>query len=71
MINNKYNLQYKSDAELCECDSGYELRNAKYIAGIKKLLDRNESFVQRHELAHTGIAVLYLVLMVLVIVLTN
>ena len=71
MVDSKYNLQYKSDAELCGWDSGYVLRNARYIAGIKKLMDSNESFVRKHELTHTGIAVLYLVLMILVIVLTN
>ena len=71
MVDNRYNQQYKSDAEFCEWDCGYELRNTKYIASIKKLMDRNESFVRKHELTHTGVAVLYLVLMILIMVLAN
>ena len=71
MIGDRYKLRYRPGTELREWISGYELRNAKYIASIKKLMDGNESFARKHELTHTGIAILYLVVMIAAIALMN
>ena len=71
MIGDKYKLLFRPGTELSEWISGYELRNARYIASIKKLMDRNESSARKHELTHTVIAILYLAVMIAVIALAN